>query len=454
MVENQNVEWKKSWRDEYLKWLCGFANAQGGKIYIGIDDRGNICGLKNSKKLLEDIPNKVKNHLNIVVDVNLFTDPKGNYIEIIVEPQPYPVSCDGEYHYRSGSTKQMLQGQALNQFLLRKTGMTWDSVPVASVSVNDLRNDSFDIFREQAVRNKRMSSDAVNVGNERILDDLNLFSNGYLSRAAILLFHHNPEKWIPGSFVKIAYFSSDSDIVYQDEIHGSLILQADTAVNIIYLKYLKAVISYDNITRVETYPYPREAIREAVLNAIAHKDYSKLTPIQIRIYSDRIIIGNDCVFPEDWTVEDLFKPHKSRPHNPLIAGAFFRAGYIESWGRGIQKIFDSCSAAGNSMPEYDVKSSEFAVTFKALEVEDNDPMTELRTLLSEPMSEEMSELEINRFKKIWIYLTEHKSASSSEIAELLDVSVKTANRLLTKSVKNNLLCSEGSTSDRKYSKLM
>ena len=115
--ESQNIEWKESWRDEYLKWICGFANAQGGKIYIGKNDNGIVTGIKDAKKLLEDIPNKVKNKLGIIVDVNLHTTDKGDYIEIVVEPQPYPISYYGEYHYRAGSTKQQLTGQQLNQFL-------------------------------------------------------------------------------------------------------------------------------------------------------------------------------------------------------------------------------------------------------------------------------------------------------------------------------------------------
>ena len=95
-----------------------------------------------------------------------------------------------------------------------------------------------------------------------------------------------------------------------------------------------------NGINIKTYYYRlrKEGLREAVLNAIAHKNYATLTPIQIRVYDDKIMIANDCVFPEDWTVENLMKPHKSRPYNPLIASTFYRAGYIESWGRGIEKI--------------------------------------------------------------------------------------------------------------------
>lgn len=148
MGESQNIEWKESWRDEYLKWICGFANAQGGKIYIGTNDDGTVIGVQDSKKLMEDIPNKVRDVLGIIVDVNLLTEDGKEYIEVCVNSNTYPMNYRGEYHYRSGSTKQLLKGQALNQFLLKKTGITWDSVPIQDATVRDLRNDSFDIFRE------------------------------------------------------------------------------------------------------------------------------------------------------------------------------------------------------------------------------------------------------------------------------------------------------------------
>lgn len=370
MAENQNVEYKESWRDEYLKWICGFANAQGGTIYIGKDDNGHVCGLTNSKKLLEDIPNKVRNILGIVVDVNLCKDAEGDYIEIVVEPQPYPISYYGEYHIRSGSTKQQLTGQQLNQFLLKKTGATWDSVPLM-VTPAELRFDSFDIFRERAVKSSRMSSENVNIDNTQLLDSLNLLEGSYLKRAGVLLFHHNPEKWVPGSYIKVGYFSSDTEIVYQDEIHGSLLSQAEKTVDLLYTKYLKGIISYEGVSRIETFPYPREAVREAVLNAIAHKNYATLIPIQIQVFSDKMIISNDCVLPEGWTREDFLGQHRSRPYNPLIANTFYRAGFIESWGRGIMKIREACINAGNSEPIYHIKQDELTVVFDAKELFEN-----------------------------------------------------------------------------------
>lgn len=123
MSESQNIEYKESWRDEYLKWICGFANAQGGRIYIGIDDNQQVVGVADTKRLMEDIPNKIVNYLGIVADVNLLHKEGKDYIEIAVQPCNLPIAYHGIYHYRSGSTKQELKGAALQQFLLRKWGI-------------------------------------------------------------------------------------------------------------------------------------------------------------------------------------------------------------------------------------------------------------------------------------------------------------------------------------------
>ena len=100
LSENQNIEYKESWNDKYLQWICGFANAQGGRIYIGVNDDKEIIGVHDSKKLMEDIPNKITNFLGIVEDVNLLTDNNKEYIEIVVSPSSMPIAYHGVYHYR------------------------------------------------------------------------------------------------------------------------------------------------------------------------------------------------------------------------------------------------------------------------------------------------------------------------------------------------------------------
>lgn len=100
--------------------------------------------------------------------------------------------------------------------------------------------------------------------------------------------------------------------------------------------------SYNRTGRRDMYPYPREAIREGIYNAIVHNDYSSGVPIQIRVYDTSMYITNSCMLPGKWTENDFVTQKKSKPYNPGIANVFYRAGYIEAWGRGISKIYSSC----------------------------------------------------------------------------------------------------------------
>ena len=364
MAESQNIEYKSIWKDEYLKWICGFANAQGGKIYIGKDDEGHVVGIKNAKKLLEEIPNKITTILGIVAEVNLYETKDGCYIEIIVEPQHNPVSCKGEYHYRSGSTKQELRGTALDNFLLKKQGKHWDGVPVPNVTIADLKKETFDFFRKKGVKSNRLSEEVLSDSNELLLNNLKLIEGNYLKRSSLLLFHPDPERFVINAYIKIGFFESDSDLRFQDEVHGNLFEQVEKTMDLLFTKYIKSMITYDGLYRIETYEYPKEAVREALLNAIAHKDYTGATPIQISVYKDKIMIWNYGQLPEDWTVETLQNKHSSVPRNPDISNAFFRIGYVESWGRGIRKMNEQCSVAGLPQPLYYYESSGFWVVFR------------------------------------------------------------------------------------------
>ena len=120
MPEKQNIEWKESWRDDYLQWISGFANTEGGKLYIGINDNGDVIGLSNYAKLMEDLPNKIRNLLGITCDVNLIEGSNKHYIEIVVEPHQTGISYRGKFYKRSGSTTQLLFGTSLERLLLKK----------------------------------------------------------------------------------------------------------------------------------------------------------------------------------------------------------------------------------------------------------------------------------------------------------------------------------------------
>ncbi len=351
--ENQNIEFKESWRDEYIKWICGFANAEGGKLLIGVDDNAHAIGVKNIQKLIEDIPNKVRDSLGIVIDVNIEKDNAIEYIEIIIPAYPSPINYKGQYYYRSGSTKQELKGSALDRFLLRKYGRTWDSVPLPYVGVEDLDRESFEFFIAKSLDSKRLERGSIPKNYDELLDKLRLKEGEYLKRSAVLLFHKEPQRFFTGAYVKLGYFADESTILYQDVMEGNLLNQVEKTMDLLLTKYLKALISYQGIHRIERYDYDTSALREIIHNAIVHKDYGSGTPIQIRIYHHKIKIFNAGELPQDWTIETLLSPHNSRPYNPDIATVFFRAGYIESWGRGINTVIESSKAYNGTIPTFE-----------------------------------------------------------------------------------------------------
>lgn len=347
--------------------------------------------------------------MGFLADVNLLFKNNLEYIEIIVSPSSYPVSYKGEYHFRSGSTKQVLRGTALTEFISSKTGIRWEDSVIEGVAVEDLDKESFDIFRREAVRSKRMTKDDLNMSDAELLDSLDLLKDRKLTRAAVLLFHRTPQKWMFGTYTKIGKFGQGFDLLYQDEVIGSLFIQAERVIELIYLKYLKAPITYDNLTRVETYPFPKDAVREALYNALVHSRWSAGIPVQVRIEDDSMYISNECVFPSDWTMESLLQRHQSRPYNPKIARAFFRAGYIESWGRGIQKIFEVCNEYGTLQPEYVVHSEDIMIKLAAISTS------------NKQVSKLDSKVENTALKtKILEYLQNQPTATQKELQEVLN----------------------------------
>ncbi len=428
MQEQQNIEWKESWRDEYLKWICGFANAQGGKIYIGKNDKGEIVGIDNAKRLMDDLPNKIVTNLGIVCDINLMNEDEKQFIEINVEPYPNPVNYKGQYHYRSGSTKQELKGAALDKFMLERKGKRWDGVPVPNISIADLKKETFDFFRKKAVKAQRIEDDVLTDSDEDLVDNLQLVENIYLKRAAILLFHPKPTKYITGAFIKIGYFETDDELKFQDEITGNIFEQVEKTMDLLFTKYIKSSISYEGLNRIEKYEYPKNAVREALLNAVSHKDYSGGVPIQISVYDNKLIFWNEGQLPENWTIEKLLTKHPSKPYNPDIANAFFRSGYIESWGRGTIKIINECIQFGIPQPKFYYDMSGFWVEFR----KDNFNIDYFESL-------GLNKRQIEALK----YLKEKGKITNSEYQSINDCSRNTASNDLTELVNKDLLESSG-----------
>lgn len=269
--ESQRVERKASWRDEYLKWVCGFANADGGVLVVGKDDRGVPVGVEHAEKLMENLPNKVRDVLGLLVDVNLVVENEASLVEIVLDSYPYPVSYKGRYFQRSGSTNQEVKGAALDRFLLERQGKHWDELPVVPGDAGELDERVLTRFRERAEKSQRLSSEVLKGADEVLVERLRLLDGGRVKRAAWLLFHADPETRITGAYVKIGYFEGVAELRYQDEIHGDLFTQVEQSIDLLRTKYLKGFVSYTGNQRVETIPVPEEALREAVTNAVAHK---------------------------------------------------------------------------------------------------------------------------------------------------------------------------------------
>jgi ATP-dependent DNA helicase RecG len=265
MPEQQNIEYKSSWHDDWLKWVCGFDNFQGGRIYLGIDDHGKIVGVKNRKKLMDDIPNKIKSTMGITAEVNLLQKEGKDCIEIVVMPYSVPISLRGRYYYRSGSVNTELTGAALNEFLLKRAGHTWDDVLEDRATLDDIDEKTVKIFVQKAKEAGHIP-DVDSLSTQELLEKLRMFENGRLKRAAIVLFGKDPGRFYPNTFVKIGKFEDDDcTIRFQETEEGNIILLQDKVLRQLDNKFLIRNITFEGMNRIETLEYPIVALREMIL---------------------------------------------------------------------------------------------------------------------------------------------------------------------------------------------
>ena len=417
--EQQNIEFKSSWHDDYMKWICGFANAQGGIIFIGKDDNGVVVGVVGYKKLMDDIPNKIRNYMGISVEVNLHEESGKHFIEIMTQPYSVPISLRGRYYYRSGSTKHELSGASLNEFLLRKSGKTWDDVIEPRANFSDISEKTVSTFL-RASENAGRIPEIEGLTIPELFEKLRLIENGQLKRAAIILFGKDPAKFYPNTFVKIGRFGKDdADLTFQETEEGNLIVLLQSVLTQLNHKFLTRQIEFEGMHRIEKGEYPVPAIREMLLNALVHRNYMG-APIQIRVYDNKIIFWNEGTLPEGLTFESLKGFHTSRPRNVLIADVCFKGGLIDSWGRGTLKIYDACREA--ELPEPEIK--EFQGGF-------------LVTIFKDYLTvEQLTKLGLNDRQLRAVHFVKEKGRiSNTDFQELCNISKPTATRDLTELVE-------------------
>jgi len=432
MPENQHIEYKESWRDEYMKILCGFANAEGGEILIGINDKGKPIGIPRFKILLENLPNKISQKLGIYASVQQISKQGRKVIRVAVGKYESPISFDSKYFIRTGSTTQELKGKELTRFLLKKAGRTWEAEPEERATIGDIDIKTIEKFKKLA---KNRIPSIVNETSQQVLTKLKLLNNSLKpNRAAILLFGKDPRKFYISAFMKIGKFMSDTDLVSTDDIEGNLFTQLEKALELLKVKYLLSPVHYESIYRKETLEYPEEVLREAIINALIHKDYTGVH-IQMKIYPDKIILWNEGKLPEGITVEMLSNVHPSIPRNELIANTFFNAGLIETWGRGTIKIIENSISAGLPAPL-------FREAFGGFEIILNKNIYTEKYLKEQGLNQ--------RQVKAVMYVKEKGRITNNEYQKLNETSKRTVVRELNDMVLKNILKKSGKAKNTEY----
>ena len=414
--ESQTIEFKEIWKDEYLKTICAFANTDGGNIYIGIGDDGRPVRVENIKVLVEKLPNKINNRLGLLIDLIVENIDGNEIINIKIDKTYAPISFNGKFFKRSGSNTIELNGSNLTNFLLKKYGKTWDDVLVEEFSVSDINTNTIEDFKKWAT--DRIPSIKEETDLLVLLEKLNLYDGKYFKRAAVMLFGKNPQKYFIQSHSKIGKFLSDSELLTSDIIEGNLFEQLERIVDILRTKYLHSYISYEGLNRIETLEYPYEALREAIINALIHRDYTDTSVLQIRVYEEKIVFSNGATLSSEVPIEKFKENHISKPFNPLIANLFYKAGFVESWGKGTNNMIADCIKMNMLEPRYEYVFNALKVTFFK-----TTPKTTPKTT---------QELLID-------YIIENKDITREELANKLNISVNGVKQHILKLKKENIL---------------
>ena len=426
--ESQNVEYKRSWQDEYLKWVCGFANAKGGTIWIGIDDDKSVRGVLGSKKLMEDIPNKIKDTLGLVVDVALVKKQKKDVLKITVPISDFPVAYRGEYHYRTGSTKQHLTGFALTQFLFHKMHLSWDAVETA----NRLPARKYTFKRLKLRFENRVHK---NVSNAELISFGLITKDGVLTNAGALLTDDCP---IPQSRLFCTRWTGpdkSSNSADSRKEQGNLLELLDIAEGFIKTHTRKAWVKRP--TERDNYPdYPERAVTEVLVNAFIHRDYTIYgSEVHVDIFDDRIAITSPGGMPDGSLVQELDVLNvPSDRRNGILADVFDKLDYMEREGSGFKKIVGAyADALGNESkafrPGFYSAAGYFVVTLPKLPLDaDNVPQGVTQGVTQGVAKTPPSKMDL----KMVNYIKSHPNTTTEKLAELFACAPMTIKRHLAK----------------------
>jgi ATP-dependent DNA helicase RecG len=437
--EGTTVEFRRSFGAEALRSLCAFANTRGGELWIGVGDDGTVVGASVGRESLRDWPHRIREELGINAHVEAGKVEGKPVVRIAVEESRLkPVRYRGRAYVRSGSIDQIATEEEETRWVLDRTGQTWDALPEPRARWDHLDPERIRWFRQECNRRRRrMVPDGED--DPTVLRKLGLLTeDGTPTRAAVLLFGPDPHRFYLNAVVKVGRFRSPTLIADDREIHGTPFEQVEEVMSY-FREHLETRFAFTGEPAREViWEYPLGALREAVINAVVHRDYLDSGHIQVRWYDDHLVILNPGTLLPPLTLEDLKRPHRSALRNRLIAEMFYYVGWIERWGTGIQKILDECRAIGLPEPEWREDQGALWITFR------KDILTE----------EYLRSLGLNdRQVRAILYVKDKGRITNGEYRQLFQVSKRTASDELSQLEMKGLLERVGTTGKGTYYRL-
>ena len=363
--ESETVEFKASFDKEILETSAAFANTKGGVILIGVSDRGDIKGVQIGKETLKDWANQISQSTEprIIPEIELGETDRKNLAAIWIKEFPIkPVSVKGRCFRRVGNSNRVMQTHEIAEMHFQSTGMSWDKLPAMDASIGDIDLEKVKRYIESAKDAKRRE---IGSGEKflQVLEKLELIKDGKATWAATLLFHKYPQHFLSQAVIHCGKFKERTIVIDDRMIEGTVIEQIEEAMDFIRKNVNVRFVMTGKPAREEVWDYPLEALREAVINAICHRDYTIPSNTEVRIYDNELIVWNPGGLPLGLTLEDLYRPHPSVLRNKGIGGIFYDMGLVEQWGSGIDKMRKACVKAGIPEPKFE-EHQGFRVVFR------------------------------------------------------------------------------------------
>lgn len=368
--EMQCLELKESFSVESIETACAFANAQGGYIIIGVDDKGAPSKHELRIEALRDYENKISTATepSVAVDAEkiLFQGRDVAVLKVMENPLK-PVAHKGRCFIRKGSVNHQMTPAEIAECHLKSTGGSMDAVFVPGATKDDLNLDAVRRYMRKSVEKGRRAYAEDEDPWEVLLKLEWVKSETEITRAAYLLFAKDPQCKFSQAIVHAGAFKADGAIIYDShDSKGNIQDQVDDALAFIKKSiHCALIITPGKAEHDSVWDYPLNAVRETLANAICHRDYGAPYDVQVNIYEDSLRISSPGQLPFDMPLSLLMDPrHASRPRNKIIAQAFFDMGVIERYGGGIKRIKKDCDRNGNTYPEWIDRTGEFVTEYR------------------------------------------------------------------------------------------